>query len=101
MIAISDQTKIRIESTFVESDWIKVSEYLQTHCGKKLVGESNLKLAERVRFAVLKLSDGDFERLVAAIKTAKADWRDTLVAADFAYDTKAHLAWKPKRESST
>ena len=50
---------------------------------------------ERIRFAVLKLSGGSLDSLVEATCLAQTDWRDALVAAGFADDVDAHLAWSP------
>jgi hypothetical protein len=51
---------------------------------------------ERVRFAVLKLSGGDLEKLRKAIKLAQTDWRDLLMAAGFGHDVNVY-----KRERQT
>ena len=48
---------------------------------------------ERIRFAVLKISHGDQDKLLEAILLAKRDWRDVLVWADFANDLDAHHKW--------
>jgi hypothetical protein len=50
---------------------------------------------ERIRFAALKVSDGQLERLEEAVRLAQIDWRDLLVAAGFEYDVYAHLDWWP------
>jgi hypothetical protein len=50
---------------------------------------------DRIRFAVLKLSRGDLERLRREIEGAHCDWRDTLMAAGFGEDIHAHLQWNP------
>lgn len=52
---------------------------------------------ERVRFAVLKLSGGDLEKLRKAVKLAQTDWRDVLMAAGFGHDVNAHKSWSPYR----
>ena len=39
--------------------------------------------ADRVRVAVLKLANGDLERLRARVKRAKRDYRDVLAAAEY------------------
>ncbi len=97
MITVSDKTKSRVKILFAEAEWQRVSDYLLSECGDNLplVDDSRLELAERIRFAVLKLSNGDFRRLVTETENAARDWRDTLVAAGFGDDTKAHLAWAP------
>ena len=50
---------------------------------------------ERIRFAVLKLSNGDLNALQRAIDLAQTDWRDVLVAAGFGDDVAAHHSWRP------
>jgi hypothetical protein len=50
---------------------------------------------DRIRFAVLKLSGGDLERLKREIDGANCDWRDTLMAAGFGEDVHAHFEWDP------
>lgn len=97
MIDVSENTRHRIEAVFVKDDWDRVSDYLLKHCGDNLplVESTYLELAKRIRFAVLKLSGGNFERLVEQTRDAEMDWRDVLVAAGFGEDTTAHLAWTP------
>jgi hypothetical protein len=51
---------------------------------------------ERLRFAALKVSNGDVEVLKKAIDLAKQDFRDLLWAAGFAWSTTAHKRWMPK-----
>ena len=51
---------------------------------------------ERILFAVLRLSQGSLPRLIEASVLAQTDWRDALVAAGFADDTKAHETWWPE-----
>ncbi len=95
MIALSDATFTRIRATFPERDWEAVSVALRDRCGDNLplVDPAWSTLAERIRFAVLKLADGDREALERFIADAARDWRDVLVAAGFADDTEAHLRW--------
>ncbi len=84
------------EFEYWEPESLEEAISLLNECGDNLplVDSSYVDLAERIRFAVLKLSRGNYERLVEAAREAAIDWRDTLVAADFANDTKAHLAWE-------
>jgi hypothetical protein len=53
--------------------------------------------SERLQFAVLKLSEGNLDKLNRAVALAKHDWRDLLMAAGFGEDIKAHLAWLPEQ----
>jgi hypothetical protein len=70
------------------------SQLLLERCGASLPriakqGETGI---ERVRCAVLKLSEGDMGKLEHAVDRANIDWRDVLVWSGFsAGDT--HKAW--------
>lgn len=48
---------------------------------------------ERIRCAVLKLSEGSIEKMREAIRVANEDWRDVLVVAGFGHRVLAHLEW--------
>ena len=48
---------------------------------------------ERVRFAAIKLSEGDIHKLQEAIVDARIDWRDLLMAAGFGSEVDAHTTW--------
>jgi hypothetical protein len=50
---------------------------------------------DRCRFAALRVSGGDWQKLHSAVRLAKTDWRDLLVVAGFADDPQAHLRWTP------
>lgn len=97
MIEISKETALRINVLFDDGERELVAGRLLRECGDNLplVDSTYVELAERIRFAVLKLSGGDIKKLDAEIKNAAIDWRDTLMAAGFGSDTKAHLAWTP------
>jgi hypothetical protein len=99
MIELSNETIRRVRSLFPEKDWEVISKKLAEECGDHLpmVDAEYVELAERIRFSVLKLSDGNYARLLNEIHEAARDWRDTLMAAGFGDDTKAHLAWEPER----
>lgn len=98
MISLSDATRQRLQCLFAGQGGERAEKLLLERCGDNLPGVATdyLQLAERIRFAVLKLSDGDVDKLQAAIAGAAVDWRDTLVAAGFESDTSAHLAWQPQ-----
>jgi hypothetical protein len=102
MISISVDTSRRIEALFPEQEWRRVSDYLMNECGDNLplVETSYTELAERIRFAVLKLSRRNFGLLVEESQHAAIDWRDILVAAGFADDPESHLAWEPGLDPS-
>ena len=89
----------KIEALFPPENWELVGRLIAERCG------ADLRLStymgpdpsgfDRIRFAVLKLSGGDLERLRREIEGAHFDWRDTLMAAGFGEDIHAHLRWNP------
>jgi hypothetical protein len=64
-------------------------------CGNNLRDHkwSNEHGLERIRFAVLKMSLGDVQRLRRAVKLAQEDWRDAFMGAGFEVSTTAHEEW--------
>lgn len=68
---------------------------LEAECGKNLplISAQGALGIERVRCAVLLMSEGSLEKLNAAVRLANDDWRDVLVAAGFANDVHDHLSW--------
>jgi hypothetical protein len=50
---------------------------------------------ERIRFAVMKLSQGNLEALRRHVEAANKDWRDVLVAAGFADSPTSYMGWNP------
>jgi hypothetical protein len=71
-----------------------VAALLETDCGEHLpmIAKQGENGIERVRCAVLKLSEGRMEMLKHAIDRAKRDWRDVLVWSGFSAG-EAHKAW--------
>lgn len=102
MVPLSPATQSRLESLFAASDRATATELLINRCAEKLpfVGGSTPRDLERVRFAVLKLSQGDLGKLRSMVQLAETDWRDVLVAAGFANDITAHQEWWPKMRDS-
>lgn len=96
--ALAPPTQQRIARLFPAADRDLVSALLSEDCGNNLPGceDADAAALERIRFAVLKLSGGDFNALQRAVDLAKTDWRDVLVFAGFGDDVKAHEAWWPE-----
>ena len=72
-----------------------VGKILVEECGQNLPfceGRDEYQL-ERFRFAALKISGGDLQKLRQAVNEAKRDWRDELVWAGFATRLEAHRDW--------
>jgi hypothetical protein len=103
MITLSPRTRSHVVTLFRGSDVAQVEDLLCRDCGDALLmfGAAATPVnLERVRFAALRVSGGRFDRLREAISIAQRDWRDLLVAADFADDARAHEAWQPRRFDS-
>jgi len=68
---------------------------LETQCGLRLpmIDAKDTAEIERIQCAAMKLSDGSLEKLKSFVHLANQDWQDVLVAAGFAEDTNAHIAW--------
>ena len=97
MTPLTPATQQRVSALFSGADRELVSALLIQDCGNDLPGCENHDPAslERIRFAVLKLSGGDFNALQRAIDLAKTDWRDVLVFSGFGDDVTAHESWWP------
>jgi hypothetical protein len=94
---LSPKTEEHVATLFPPEFRNEVVNLLLHQCGNNLPfweKRDEFQL-ERIRFAALKLSRGDIEKLREAIKLAQTDWRDLLVAAGFAHDVNAHKRWSP------
>jgi hypothetical protein len=99
MISISEETEKRIRAMFPPNEIDTVRDMLLNECSDNLplVEAAYAQLAERIRFSVLKLSQGDIAALRKYVEQAKIDWRDVLVAAGFGSGLEDHLQWWPGR----
>lgn len=70
-------------------------QLLLEECGYNLsfLGKVNAAAMDRFRFAVLKVSGGNMEKLCRAVQFAQQEWRDLLLAAGFANSLDAHKSW--------
>jgi hypothetical protein len=84
-----------VDVLFARQDREAAVRLLVEQCGSDLPTwtQCDPRGLERIRFAALKVSEGDLERLRAAVALARRDWRDLLVAASFGADELAHEAW--------
>ena len=94
---LSPETQRRLDALFVGAARQTAADLLITRCATNLpfCEKSDARSLERIRFAVLKLSNGDLGELRRAVEIAQIDWRDVLVAAGFANDAQAHESWFP------
>jgi hypothetical protein len=95
--SLSNEVKFRITRLFPPEQQEKVRQLLHNDCGNNLPFQKSVDASglDRVRFAVLKLSDGNMDKLEEAIRIANQDWRDALVWAGFGDDVYAHEEWLP------
>ncbi len=98
MIRLSETTEQLVKKLFPQDNWPLVIELLENDCGDNLPFSQNAtpKSKERIRFAAVKVSEGQTSKLVDAVYLAQVDWRDLLVAAGFANDVNAHREWSDK-----
>jgi hypothetical protein len=77
---------------FVNNDFFKAKELLIS-LGINELPLLDISNIDRIRLAIIKFSNGNIDELINAIKLAKNDWRDLLVATDFAENSKSHMLW--------
>jgi hypothetical protein len=97
-IALSLETQRRLDALFAGPARDAAATLLVSQCGADLPlwhGKDPGGL-ERIRFAALKLGNGDLGELRRAVQIARVDWRDVLVAAGFGHDPRAHERWFPE-----
>ncbi len=94
MQGLSPRTWQLVQAIFPH-DAEKVGTILAQECGQNLpfCKDRNEYQLERLRFAALKISEGQLERLQKAVNEAKKDWRDELVWAGFANRLDGHTLW--------
>jgi ABC-type siderophore export system fused ATPase/permease subunit len=97
--SLNVEVRERLEILFSQADWAEAERLLVEECSENLplMSDDNTRLIERIRFAVLKLSEGQMDLLRMSIDDAKLDWRDVLLFAGFAEDVDAHHHWVPQQ----
>lgn len=97
---LSSSTRERLDAAFAAQDRPEAERLLVNECGNNLplCQDWDAFELERIRYAALKLSHGDLDRLRAAIDLAKTDWRDLLMGAGFGHDATVHRHWWPGGE---
>jgi hypothetical protein len=94
-IKLSPETQRRLKLLFRQRNQAEAEELLVQECGNNLPGseKSDEYDLERVRFAAMKVSNGNLNKLYEAVGLAQEDWRDLLVNAGFANDVNEHKKW--------
>jgi hypothetical protein len=100
MVPLSPETQRRLDAMFSVADRPTAESLLVAYCGDELPfsQDEDMYQLERVRFAVLKLSEGKLALLKSMIEHANIDWRDILLAAGFGDDIHAHERWFPGQD---
>jgi len=95
MVKLSDGTWERLKKLFSAENQNEAATLLIKECGNNLpfLENANEYQLERFRFAALKLSDGDINKLLDAVILAQRDGRDLLMRAGFANSVTAHEKW--------
>ena len=90
---LSTTVAASIAVLFDSKNFETVTEMLTEECNAKRLRTTSADGLERIQLAVLKLSNGEVDKFLAAVELAQLDWRDVLVAAGFGNDLEAHLTW--------
>jgi len=96
MVPLSKRTEKLVNSVFADDTARnRVRAMLANECGNGVpfCENSSPEDMDRIRFSVIKLSEGDMKKLESAIKLANVDWRDLFMSAGFGYDVDAHNEW--------
>ena len=95
---LSKKTQQHVATLFPPNTRDSAADLLLHQCGNNLpfLEKCDEVQLERFRFAALKLSCGDLQKLKKAIELAKQDWRDLIVAAGFG-EVDAHKRWSPRK----
>jgi hypothetical protein len=102
MIELSPAARERIHALFREED-VADARRMITQCSDDAlyISDAMRQGVDRIVFAMIRLSSGRLDRLEnVSIPLFRRDWRDLLVAADFAEDVHAHETWQPRRFDS-
>lgn len=89
----------RIQTLFTAELQKEVIDSLTNECAKGIRPNNHEEL-ERIRIAILKISEGDINKFYKAIEWSQIDWRDVLVAAGFGNDLNAHKVWISNNKDS-
>ena len=96
MIKLSRRTEKLLEKLFPDVETKDLAgNILVIECGDNIpfCKDSGPEEMERIRFSVIKLSNGDLNKLGNALELALIDARDLFMSAGFGKDVKAHMQW--------
>jgi len=95
MLKLSSRAELLLEKVFLDESIAEAKALIESECGTNIPGCGHFSSDEmdRIRFSVVKLSEGNMDKLYDAIDLAQTDWRDLLMAAGFGEDIDAHNKW--------
>lgn len=98
MVPLTEATLARIRALFPPGQQAHVARVLEEQCADNLAFQQHTtpERAERIRHAVLKLSEGNLDKFTRSVAIANRDWRDALVWAGFGNNLEAHKQWFPE-----
>lgn len=82
-----------ITTLFATDECETITEMIIEECNAERLHSSSADGLERIQLAVLKISNGEVDKFLAAAELAQLDWRDVLMAAGFGEDIEAHKKW--------
>lgn len=93
-ISLTNRTNELVDLIFSEDDRSLVLDILFSEAADNIpfCDESTPIGMERIRFSILKISDGRLDLFDKAIELAKIDWRDLFAEAEFDHPGD-HLKW--------
>jgi hypothetical protein len=99
MVPLSENTNLLVQKMCSVEIQEAVKTLLENECGNNLpdLEKETPEGLERFRFAVLRVGEGNIDKIRKAIDLAKLDWRDLLVAAKFADSVRAHELWAKEK----
>ena len=98
MIELGAKVREKIRTAFSPSDQDRVAMLLMHECADNLpfLEKTEAEDLQRIRLAVITLSQGQLKALQEWIDRAKVDWRDVLKAAGEPQTDTAYRAWRPR-----
>jgi hypothetical protein len=83
MVELPHKTKQLFDHFLSHDVREEVSHILETECADNLplIHSPDPKRLEMIRFAIIRTSQGDINRLIDFVSLANRDWRDILAAA--------------------
>ncbi|MCW8876033.1 MAG: hypothetical protein OQK51_03155 [Kangiellaceae bacterium] len=84
-----------MQKKFSAENYHRAKHSIEQNAGKTIpfCGNSSPSQLDRIRFAIIKLSDGCPNQLDKAIQLAHSDWRDLLISAEFGANPHEHDGW--------